>query len=79
MREQQQLVPGVEAHEIAGAQRGGAQLAQPPVRKHALDERFAQFRIAQATFFLERQQRLRVGETRGEETAASALPAPDSP
>jgi hypothetical protein len=30
-------------------------------------------------FFLERQQRLRVGEAGGEETAAGALPAPDSP
>jgi steroid 5-alpha reductase family enzyme len=59
VREQLQLVPGVEGHQAGGLQRPGEQRAQPRRGEQPLHERLTQSRVVQPSFVLHGQQRVR--------------------
>jgi hypothetical protein len=73
MRQQQQLVLGMKADQIAHGPPRREQPAQPPVGKHPLDEVVAEARIGEPALFLDGQVRIRVDECCSEHSAAAAI------
>ena len=69
MGKEEELVRGVEGHDVPRASLALHERAQPPVGEDPRDEIVAKPQIGQAALFLHGQQRIRVHEALREEAA----------